>query len=87
MEGDRYDKECCVPCSFNFLSEEWNEVIYLRSDDGCKLFIDKIMIIDNDGLHSDRNEMNGYIGLKTGKHPVEIIYFERGQEQSLKIIH
>ncbi|WP_299028274.1 Hint domain-containing protein [uncultured Sulfitobacter sp.] len=45
------------------------------SDDGSKLFIDGVEIVDNDGLHALETQ-TGFIGLTPGVHLVEIIYFE-----------
>ncbi|QUJ76733.1 Hint domain-containing protein [Sulfitobacter albidus] len=45
------------------------------SDDGSKLFIDGIEVVDNDGLHGLATE-SGFIALEPGPHLVEIIYFE-----------
>ena len=39
------------------------------------------MVVDNDGLHASR-KVSGTIGLTTGKHTIEVQYFERtGQEE------
>lgn len=47
----------------------------LYSDDGAKLYIDGILVVDNDGVHIAKGE-KGSITLSTGVYPVEIQYFQ-----------
>lgn len=47
----------------------------LYSDDGAKLYIDGILVVDNDGVHIAKGE-KGSITLSTGVYPVEIHYFQ-----------
>ncbi len=49
---------------------------YTASDDGSKLFIDNVEVVNNDGLHSDA-EKSGTIGLAAGKHAITVVYFEK----------
>ncbi|MCC0016240.1 MAG: PQQ-dependent sugar dehydrogenase [Rhodobiaceae bacterium] len=48
---------------------------HLTSDDGSALFIDGQRVIDNDGLHSDR-ELSATVTLGAGSHTIELRYFE-----------
>ena len=48
---------------------------WLYSDDGSKLFIDRKLVVDNDGIHAPRLE-GGSVTLTAGIHPVEIHYFQ-----------
>lgn len=57
---------------------------YLSSDDGSKLFIGDLNLINNDGLHAVR-EVSGRIGLKAGKHAFTVTFFEKGGEQVLNL--
>ena len=50
--------------------------LYLRSDDGSRLFIDGHMIADNDGLHGAVT-IPGRIALKAGNHALKLIFFQR----------
>ena len=50
---------------------------YTASDDGSKLYIDNVLVVDNDGLHSN-NEQSGTIGLKAGKHAINGLFFQQG---------
>jgi hypothetical protein len=47
----------------------------LLSDDGSKLFIDSVLIIDNDGAHSPRSK-SGEIYLSPGTYPIRVDYFQ-----------
>lgn len=57
---------------------------YLNSDDGSKLFIGDLNLINNDGLHA-ATEASGRIGLKAGKHAFTVSFFEKGGEQVLAL--
>lgn len=50
---------------------------YTSSDDGSKLLIDNVLVVDNDGLHATQ-EKSGTIGLKAGKHAITGLFFEQG---------
>jgi len=47
----------------------------LLSDDGSKLHIDSIMIIDNDGIHAPKSK-TGEIYLSPGTYPIRVDYFQ-----------
>jgi hypothetical protein len=47
----------------------------LHSDDGSKLYIDSMLIIDNDGLHSPKSK-DGEIYLSKGTYPLRLDYFQ-----------
>ena len=47
----------------------------LYSDDGAKLYINKKLVINNDGVHPARSR-RGKLKLEAGMHPVEIHYFQ-----------
>ncbi|MDB4583603.1 family 78 glycoside hydrolase catalytic domain [Draconibacterium sp.] len=58
---------------------------YLMSNDGSKLFIDKHLIINFDGLHGADSEKKGKIFLTKGMHPVKLEYFQAGGGLFLKL--
>jgi len=60
---------------------------YLRSDDGSQLFIDGIMVVDNDGLHGAEGFPGdpGTITLDAGVYTIEATMFERGGGDSLYV--
>jgi hypothetical protein len=57
---------------------------YLNSDDGSKLFLNNIELINNDGLHGSK-EISANVDLAAGKYPVKILYFEDTGDQILKL--
>lgn len=59
-------------------------VFYTRSDDGSRLSIGGLTIVDNDGLHGAL-EKSGAAYLQAGKHPVDVTFFERTGEQVLTV--
>ncbi len=57
---------------------------FTSSDDGSKLYIDGIEVVDNDGLHGVR-EQNGSIALSIGFHAITIEFFERTGGEFLSV--
>ncbi|CAN5627032.1 hypothetical protein BH11BAC1_BH11BAC1_21830 [soil metagenome] len=49
---------------------------YTTSDDGSNLCVGGTAVVKNDSLHS-AIEKSGQVGLKAGKHPIRVDYFER----------
>lgn len=47
----------------------------LYSDDGSKLYIDGVLVVDNDGIHEGSGKSR-HITLSKGIYPVEIQYFQ-----------
>ncbi|MEP7251523.1 MAG: alpha-L-fucosidase [Ginsengibacter sp.] len=56
---------------------------YTSSDDGSKLFIDDMEIVNNDGEHGE-TEKSGSAFLKKGFHKIEVKYFDSAGGNSLK---
>lgn len=48
---------------------------YLNADDGAALYIDDVLIIDNDGYHYAQEKV-GNVGLGEGYHSLRLVYFE-----------
>ncbi len=57
---------------------------YTASDDGSRLFINGIMVVNNDGQHS-LAEQQGSIQLPAGMHEIEVHYFEQTGEEILHV--
>lgn len=57
---------------------------YTTSDDGSKLYIDNVLIVDNDGLHG-WGEKSGKIGLKAGKHAITVDFFQATGEKGIEV--
>ncbi|MDG2423504.1 MAG: M12 family metallo-peptidase [Phycisphaerales bacterium] len=51
--------------------------LHTESDDGSKLYIGDVEVVDNDGLHG-MQERSGEIGLLAGTHAIRVEFFERG---------
>lgn len=49
---------------------------YTTSDDGSNLYIDGVLVVNNDGTHG-AIEKSGTIGLKAGKHAISVGYFQQ----------
>ncbi len=56
----------------------------LASDDGSKLFLDDMQVIDNDGLHS-LQEKSFERGLNEGYHPIRVEYLQRTGSAELQL--
>ena len=54
------------------------------SDDGSKLFIDGVEIVNNDGEHAAM-ELFGKAALKSGFHTIKVTYFGNGDVNELKV--
>tara|TARA_R110002096_G_scaffold387403_4_gene581585 strand:+ start:15828 stop:20795 length:4968 start_codon:yes stop_codon:yes gene_type:complete len=57
---------------------------YTNSDDGSKLFINGIEVVDNDGNHAAAEE-SGTIFLTTGVYPISVLYYEAGGDEILEV--
>ena len=57
---------------------------FTESDDGSRLWIDGELVVDNDGVHGNR-EVAGEVELKAGEQPIEVAMFERGGGASLTV--
>ena len=57
---------------------------YVNSNDGSILYINDILIVDNDGVHGN-TERTGRIKLTKGLHPIKLQYFDGGGSQSLNV--
>ncbi|GHC03498.1 PQQ-dependent sugar dehydrogenase [Cerasicoccus arenae] len=57
---------------------------YTTSDDGSRLLVDGIEVVDNDGLHGSITE-SGTINLSAGEHTVVVEFFENGGGESLVV--
>ncbi len=57
---------------------------YTSSDDGDQLYVQNRMVVDNGGSHATR-ERSGMMALKTGLHPIRLIYRQIGGGLSLNM--
>ncbi len=68
-----------------FITNSDTYTFYLGSDDGSKLFINDVEIVDHDGAHP-YSERSGSVALTEGNHRIRIEYFENsgGRQLALK---
>ena len=57
---------------------------YTSSDDGSKLYIDGVQIVDNDGNHGNQ-ERSGSVTLTAGLHDITVLFFENGGSANLAV--
>jgi mono/diheme cytochrome c family protein len=55
-----------------------------NSDDGSRLYIDKQLIVNNDGVHAAARK-GGAVELKEGDHEIVVTYFQGGNEAVLNV--
>ncbi|MEZ5894124.1 MAG: PA14 domain-containing protein [Parvularculaceae bacterium] len=56
----------------------------MASDDGSQLYIDGVLVIGNDGLHSTQTK-TATLTLDPGAHDIEVRFFENGGEATLQL--
>ena len=55
------------------------------SDDGSKVFVNGMLVVDNDGLHGPEEEKSGAIDLEEGRYPFTVDFFEKDGGANLHI--
>src|SRR5215471_13566390 len=58
-----------------WINNPGNYQFSLSSDDGSKLYIDDLLVIQNDGIHATRTE-RGEVRLSFGSHRIRVSYFQ-----------
>ncbi len=66
------------------ISVDDSYTFFVKSDDGSRLLIDGKVVVNNDGLHGER-EATGVVLLKAGRHPVTLLYFGATGSQMLEV--
>jgi len=51
---------------------------HLNSDDGSKLYLGGVLVLNNDGLHGMVEKSTALLGLRAGTHAVRVEFFEGG---------
>lgn len=70
--------------SYIYLPSDGIYTFYLESDDGSKLYIDDIEIVDNDGLHLSQVAF-GSVWSSAGLHKISVSYFQRFGMRHLRV--
>lgn len=81
---ERLDHYGIVYQGYIEVPEDGLYTLFLRSDDGSKLFLHDQLVVDNDGSHSARTRQ-GFVALEKGTHPIRIEYFEDFLGQTLEL--
>lgn len=58
--------------------------VSLKADDGAKLWIDGVLVVDHDGVHAASTRL-GEIALGAGRHEYELRYADVGGQASLEV--
>lgn len=66
--------------------EAGNHIFYTNSDDGSKLYINDIEVVNNDGSHGDKEE-HGSLELTQGTHNIRVTYYQGTGGQSLSVYY
>jgi len=72
--------------AFIDITKEDEYTFYITSDDGSKLFIDRKLVLDDDGIHGPY-DVFGKIKLSTGKHKIRIEYFQGNYGAVLSLMY
>ncbi len=67
-----------------FVETAGDYTFYTSSDDGDKLYVGNVLVVDNDGPHGTQ-ERSGTISLQAGLHDMESTYFEVAGGQLLTV--
>jgi alpha-L-fucosidase len=68
------------------LSDDDVYTFYTESDDGSKLYIDDILVVDNDELHGVI-ERKADLPLKAGYHSIKVQFFEKDGGEALNVYY
>lgn len=64
-----------------------NYVFYLASDDGSRLFVDGVKVLDNWGNHGPLERPSRIVALTKGKrHAIRVDYYEAGEIAQIKLM-
>ena len=67
------------------IAKEGYYTFFTNSDDGSKLFIDGVEIVDNDGDHGN-TEKQGRAALRKGFHKIAVQFFDGAGNNSLNVL-
>lgn len=58
---------------------------YLDSDDGSRLSVDGLEVVEHDGIHGEGTEQSGAVELKQGRRPIRLEFFQAGSGLGLSV--
>jgi subtilisin family serine protease len=69
---------------FIYVSKAGTYTFYTNSDDGSRLWINNVLVVENGGVHSARDR-SGSINLPVGYHSLRLNYFQASGTQGLAV--
>lgn len=80
-----YKQYYMVRCvGFLVMETSYYPSFYLTSDDGSKLWVDNVLVVNNDGLHSETTVV-GTKHVQEGLRPFKLEYMQAAGRQTLKL--
>ena len=67
------------------IDEVGTYTFFTASDDGSRLYIDGVMVVDNDGLHGTIEKSGNYTFNTIGRYPIKVTFFENGGGEVLQV--
>lgn len=67
------------------IEETGDYTFYTSSEDGSKLFIDGVLIVDNDGRHEEAIRVEGIKYLEPGAHKIQVKFFQAPSDYLLEV--
>jgi hypothetical protein len=62
-----------------------NYRFYTSSDDGSKLWVNNVLVVNNDGLHGNQEVQSSLVNLTAGYYPIRCEFFEAGGGEALTV--
>lgn len=62
-----------------------NYTFFTSSDDGSKLFVNNVLVVNNDGTHGCNERASSTINLSAGTYPIKALMFENGGGECLTV--
>ncbi len=66
------------------IEKEGEHRFWTRSDDGSRLFIDGVKVVENGGIHPAQDR-EGKMNLTAGEHAIEVVYFDGGGQREFSV--
>jgi predicted alpha/beta superfamily hydrolase len=73
----RQSNFACVFEGYLEIERDGHYVFGIGSDDGTRLYLSNQLLIDNDGIHNNRNDKTFLLPLKKGFYPIRLEYFRK----------
>lgn len=84
VKGNRLNQFAMLIKGFVKIDKDGLYQFDLTADDGCNLYIDEKLVVNNDGSHSARTKI-GFAALKKGLHKIRFEYFEDFDGELIKL--